>query len=244
MSAVCPWFILALDPELCRSVDHYCERTSPAFDAEPINALTNLAFLVAGFMAWRLQVAQRDGGGNGLVGSIIFIIPIIGLGSILFHTLAVRWAEWGDVVPILVFMLLYLWLVTRRFLAWTFWPSALALSVFFAATLYLEARVPGSFLWGGAMYLPTVFVLIILPLALRGHRPSVGRPFFIAVAVFLMSFTARTLDAPLCAYIPIGTHFLWHILNAVLLYMLARIAILHTPLSRKGYSGTNRERSP
>jgi len=244
VSAVCPWFILALDPELCRSVDHYCERTSPAFDAEPINALTNLAFLVAGFMAWRLQVAQRDGGGNGLVGSIIFIIPIIGLGSILFHTLAVRWAEWGDVVPILVFMLLYLWLVTRRFLAWTFWPSALALSVFFAATLYLEARVPGSFLWGGAMYLPTVFVLIILPLALRGHRPSVGRPFFIAVAVFLMSFTARTLDAPLCAHIPTGTHFLWHILNAVLLYMLARIAILHTPLSRKGYSGTNRERSP
>ena len=83
------------------------------------------------------------------------------------------------------------------------------------------------------MYLPTVLVLIILGLALRRHRPAVGRPLFIAVGVFLMSFTARTLDAPLCAYMPIGTHFLWHILNAVLLYLLARVAILHAPLSRK-----------
>jgi hypothetical protein len=233
VSVVCPWFIAAFDPELCRSVDHYCERTSPAFDAEPINALTNLAFLVAGFMAWRLQAARRDGSGNGLVGSIIFIIPIVGLGSILFHTIAVRWAEWGDVVPILVFMLLYLWLVARRFLGWPFRLSGLALSVFFAATFYLEAWVPDSFLWGGAMYLPTVLVLIILGLVLPRHRPAVGRPFFIAVGVFLVSFTARTLDAPLCAYIPIGTHFLWHILNAVLLYLLARIVILHAPLSRK-----------
>jgi len=244
LSAVCPWFILALDPELCRSVDHYCERTGSAFDAEPINALTNLAFLVAGFMAWRLQVAQRDGGGNGFVGSIIFVIPIIGLGSILFHTLALRWAEWGDVVPILVFMLLYLWLVARRFLGWAAWPSGLALSVFFAATLYLEAQIPGSFLWGGAMYLPTVIVLIILALILRRDRPAVGRSFLIAVGIFLMSFTARILDAPLCAHTSIGTHFLWHILNAVLLYLLVRIAILHASHSRKGSSGPNRERSP
>jgi diketogulonate reductase-like aldo/keto reductase len=30
--------------ELCRSVDIYCERTSPAFFAEPLNALTNIGF--------------------------------------------------------------------------------------------------------------------------------------------------------------------------------------------------------
>jgi hypothetical protein len=100
-------------------------------------------------------------------------------------------------------------------------------SVVYAATICLEAFVAGSFLWGGAMYLPTVLVLIILGLDLRRHRPSVGKPFLIAVGVFLIAFTARTLDMPLCAYTPIGTHFLWHILNAVLRQ------IAH-PLRKKG----------
>ena len=45
MSIACPDFIAALDPALCRAVDHYCERTGPALDAEPVNAITNAAFL-------------------------------------------------------------------------------------------------------------------------------------------------------------------------------------------------------
>ncbi|NJN40478.1 MAG: hypothetical protein HC807_06085 [Gammaproteobacteria bacterium] len=36
-----------------------------------------------------------------------------------------------------------------------------------------------------------------------------------------MSLTFRTLDRDLCAAIPLGTHFLWHLLNAVVLYRLA-----------------------
>jgi hypothetical protein len=28
--------------------------------------------------------------------------------------------------------------------------------------------------------------------------------------------------------LPIGTHFLWHLLNAVLLYILVRTAIVHS----------------
>jgi len=35
-------------------IDLYCERLGPGIWAEPINALTNLAFLVAAFAAWRL----------------------------------------------------------------------------------------------------------------------------------------------------------------------------------------------
>lgn len=30
--------------DLCRAIDHYCERTGPGLWAEPVNALTNLAF--------------------------------------------------------------------------------------------------------------------------------------------------------------------------------------------------------
>ena len=38
-------------------VDLYCERTSPVFWAEPVNALTNLAFFLA---AWFSLAVQPD----------------------------------------------------------------------------------------------------------------------------------------------------------------------------------------
>ena len=41
-------------------IDLYCERLSPGIWAEPINALTNLAFLVAAFAAWRLTDQYRS----------------------------------------------------------------------------------------------------------------------------------------------------------------------------------------
>jgi hypothetical protein len=37
---------------LTASVDIYCERIDPGFWAEPVNALTNLAFLLAAAFVW------------------------------------------------------------------------------------------------------------------------------------------------------------------------------------------------
>ena len=34
-------------------IDAYCERLGPAFWAEPVNALTNAAFPIAAWVAWR-----------------------------------------------------------------------------------------------------------------------------------------------------------------------------------------------
>jgi hypothetical protein len=50
-----------------------------------------------------------------------------------------------------------------------------------------------------------------------------------ATAVFLLSFSARTLDMQICSVFPLGTHFLWHLLNATLLYLLVRAAIIADP---------------
>ena len=181
MSLACPSFVAALNSALCRPVDNYCERLGPQFDAEPVNALTNLAFLIAGYAAWRLYASRRDHHPDGFVVALIVCMPIVGLGSMLFHTVATRWTEWGDVIPILAFMLLFLWLVQRRWLAWSPWTSAFSLAVFFAATFILEARVPSTILWGGAMYLPTVLVLVALAVTLLRKNAMIGRTFFVAL---------------------------------------------------------------
>jgi hypothetical protein len=227
MSAICPAFLAALDPALCRAVDHYCERVGNAWHAEPLNAVTNFAFVVAGWLVWRLATRRMRLAEDRLLTIVIAIIPAIGVGSFTFHTLATRWAEWIDVIPILLFMLLYVWLVMTRFFGWPGRVKLPILLAFLVATLTLEIAVPPSVLWGGAMYLPTIVALLGLAAAPARLVRRVRGSFCLAVPVFLLAFALRTLDAPLCDFLPFGTHFLWHLFNALLAYLLARAAILH-----------------
>ena len=155
-------------------------------------------------------------------------MALVGLGSFLFHTVATRWAEWADVLPIMLFMLLYLWLVLTRFFGW---PPGLKLAVlgaYFAVTAYLEAAVSATVLWGGALYVPTLLLMLVIGMVLYRRRLRGAGAFLAAMAVFLASFSARTLDARLCSAFPVGTHFIWHLLNATLLFILVRAAIVHS----------------
>lgn len=42
-----------------------------------------------------------------------------------------------------------------------------------------------------------------------------------AVIVFCISLVLRSIDMAACAINPLGTHFLWHLLNAAMLYCTA-----------------------
>lgn len=234
MSLICPSFIAAGSPDLCRAVDHYCERTDPSLWSEPLNALTNAAFPIAAWVAWRLLARHPNHPHRRLIQALIIVMAVVGPGSFLFHTVATRWAEWGDVIPILVFMLLYLWLVLTCFFRWPGWLKLAALAVFFAVTFYLEAAVPGTVLWGGALYMPTVLVLVATAAALYRIGSTAAPAMVGATVVFLLSFTARTLDASVCPSFPLGTHLFWHLLNALLLFLLLRLAILHEPRRQAG----------
>jgi len=72
-----------------RAVDAYCERTGPEYWAEPVNALTNAAFLIAALVMWRRTA------GLPLARVLCLILFVIGLGSYLFHTHATLWAGGG-----------------------------------------------------------------------------------------------------------------------------------------------------
>jgi hypothetical protein len=217
MNPPCPaWF-----GELCRSVDGYCERTTPALGAEPLNAATNLAFIVAAIVAWRL--ANRDGAGT-YDRVLILIIAVIGVGSFLFHTVATAWAGIADVAPITLFMLLYLWLALRRFLGFGVGGAIVGLAIFIAAGALL-GTLPRD-LFPGATYLPALAAMVIVGLTLRTRDPVTSQRLIVTGAVFAASYAFRSIDRSVCDAVPFGTHFLWHVLNATVLYLLIRTAIL------------------
>ena len=215
-----------IGPALCQSVDFYCERTSASLFAEPLNAVSNLAFIVAGWLAWREFLRNPSRHDDPLITWLIALMPIVGIGSLTFHTFGTQWASWADVIPILIFMLLYLWLAMQRYLHWPIGVSAIALLAFLLSTLALERMAPATFLAGGAMYLPTVAACLVIVLAPIDADSQVRRIIALAVAQFLVGFTLRSLDEPLCTTLPIGLHYFWHLSNAVVLYLLVYAAIL------------------
>ena len=195
-------------------VDAYCERTGPEYWSEPINALTNLAFLIAALLVW----PRLKGPGMAMGRALAGVLFIIGIGSWLFHTHANRLTGLMDVLPILGFILLYVFAATRDYFGARPWVAALATAAFVpyaAATVPLFAMIPG--LGSSASYAPVPLLILIYAALLRNRLPETARGLAIGAGILIASLTFRTLDQPLCGALPLGTHFMWHVLNAVML---------------------------
>ena len=193
-------------------VDGYCERTGPEYWSEPVNALTNLAFVLAAVVVW----PRLRGRPTGQV--MAAVLALIGLGSWLFHTHANRLTGLMDVLPILGFILIYVFVATRDFLGARPWVAGVAMVAFVpyaAVTVPLFALIPG--LGSSAGYAPVPLLIAGYALALRRRAPGTARGLAIGAGVLVVSLTFRALDGPLCNAWPLGTHFLWHLLNAVML---------------------------
>ncbi|MEF9603807.1 ceramidase domain-containing protein [Paracoccus sp. PXZ] len=195
-------------------VDAYCERTGPDYWSEPINALTNLAFLIAALVLWPRLRGPEMAMGRALAAMLF----VIGIGSWLFHTHANRLTGLMDVLPILGFILLYVFAATRDYFGARPWIAALMTAGFIpyaAATMPIFAMIPG--LGSSAGYAPVPLLILVYAALLRNRLPETARGLAIGAGILIVSLTFRTLDQPLCGALPFGTHFLWHVLNAVML---------------------------
>lgn len=202
-------------------IDIYCERLSPGFWAEPANALSNLAFIVAAATA---LAAQRRKGPDLYVTALIFLVFAIGIGSFLFHTFANRWSSLADVLPITLFIYAYLALALRRFVGLK-WPvTIVALAIFLGLTVVIEDMLR-PLLSGSAAYAPALLAMVGIGALLAQRRHPASLYVLAAGGIFLVSLTLRTLDQPLCPAWPVGTHLFWHLLNGATLSTLLFAAI-------------------
>ena len=202
----------------------YCERIGAGFWAEPVNALTNAAFVIAALLLLRLLRQQRQ----RLSWDVYFLLLLIagvGLGSFLWHTLATPWSALADKLPIFAFMFVYL----QSYLARVLGLSRLGASVWLALFLLLNVAVmmwlPAELLNGSVMYLPALLALLLITFVSVLRRLG-GAKIMLAVAgLFCVSVTFRSIDQLVCETFPLGTHFVWHLLNAMMLYWLMLVLI-------------------
>ncbi len=198
-------------------VDLYCERLGPAFWAEPVNALSNIAFLIAsGILFGQSRARPAD----GEVRALSALVGVVGIGSFLFHSFANPLAELADVLPIALFVLTYIWVSFRRFLGWGTGKTLLAMGVFLGLGPVM-ARLPEGWQMNGSVsYLPCLGMLLFQWTQIRRAQPLAARRVLVAALTFVLSLTLRSLDMQLCSLFPLGTHFLWHCFNGLVLYLL------------------------
>lgn len=202
-------------------INAYCERLDASFWAEPINAITNLAFLIAAIWVWPRTK------GLPLAQALAVILFSIGLGSFLFHTFATLGAALLDVTPIAAFILLYLFAVHRDIIGLGLWQALAATALFFPfAAIVVPVLNTLPFFQISGFYWTVPILLVAYGLAL--HKiPGIRRGFLTGAAILAASITARSFDETLCNVLPFGTHFLWHILNGAMLGFMILVYTRH-----------------
>ncbi|MEY1556293.1 ceramidase domain-containing protein [Yoonia sp. R2331] len=208
-------------------VDGYCERVDLTLWSEPINAVTNLAFLIAAVVMWRRTA--------GVIPARVLCVILfaIGIGSGLFHTHATVWAALTDVAPIGLFILTYLFLVHRDVLGLPLWIALIATALFVpyaAIVVPILDQIP--FVQISNFYWTVPILLVAYGVGLRRTQPETARGFMIGAAILVTSIIMRSLDEIVCPSLSIGTHFLWHILNAIMLGYMIHVYTAHVLAGR------------
>jgi len=208
--------------------DLYCERFGPEFWAEPFNAVSNIVFILASFGAWHSAIKREKLDGTIIL--LCFLATSIGVGSFLFHTYANLWSSFADVIPIWSFIALYVVVAVIRITGKSpFRVGGIALGVIAIIIGVVWIMSSGSAtqveastdpLNGSTQYAPAFIAIWAFAfITYRSKHPIM--PWIISAAfVFTVSLVARTLDFHLCDVFPIGTHFIWHTLNGVMVALL------------------------
>jgi len=134
----------------------------------------------------------------------------------------------ADLLPIFIYQLAFLFFYVRYVAGWGVRTVAGLLTLFVLVNIGFM-RLPaewlnGSLLYGGAL-------LFILAIAADHHATRKREPaiLYLAAAIFLISLTFRSIDQWVCGWFPLGTHFIWHLLNGVVLYLTTRACMLNQP---------------
>lgn len=202
---------------LFAALDIYCERTDAGFWSEPVNALTNLLILGAGFYGLAQVRSQK----TGIYAKVLcWWVVVIGLGSLLFHTTAIELTKWADIIPIATFTLAMAIFCLRRFSGLS-WPKTAAYFISYFTVISVVTWLLPSGLHeatnGTTAYLPALAGYAFFGIVALAYGSPAGWYCIVCAVILFAGFVFRAIDQGVCEVFPLGTHFMWHVLIALML---------------------------
>jgi hypothetical protein len=204
----------------------YCELSRFGAITQPINVAGNLGFLILFFISWYKI------GMHGLTMSALLIF----IGSSLWHATLHPLGLVLDIVPILLWVIVYLWVISDKFIQKSW--RILLIVIFLISALIITKVTPdiipmrsGIFVGGSIALLTASFF---------AYRFNRHYAFLLIQSCFLLTLAiiARLADLSFCDIIPIGTHWLWHLLSAfALIPLVTLLKLVQTKNQKKIIAG-------
>ena len=193
---------------------NYCERSNDLFFGEPLNSISNIFFLIAATFLLKKQ---------SKVYIFSILIYFIGFSSFFWHTIPNLTTGLLDITSIIFFILYY----TYKLYKILFKNRLIAIVIAFTFCIVcfsLGKLGANTFLATSSFYIPILIHILLLNLFfyMRKEKNLSLNYLQFSFYIFLSSIAMRTLDFHLCEFIKIGTHFIWHFLNASLLYCMVK----------------------
>jgi Ceramidase len=200
-----------------------CERSGLGMLAEPLNVLSSIAFMAAAVAVYRHYHRHEDLEGKWIwdVHALTFICFFIGVNSVVFHMFPTPTTELADTLTIVLFIILYFWSVLFRIGRTSFYSALICFVAFVGFSHILVHQFPRA-MNDSIGYLSSMIALIMIAVHLHLRARPSSSHFMLAALIGVISLFCRVIDREVCDEIFIGTHFLWHILNATLLYILLK----------------------
>ncbi len=199
---------------LYKQLDYYCERIDGSYWSEPINAISNIGFILVG-----LYFLTRKEPKTLWTKYLSILSIIVGTGSYLFHTHANTITLIADVFPITVFIGSFIFFTFKKVI-----PIKLIFNIIITAFFVIIGVILNSisvpYFNGSHSYAHAILLLIMMTIILKKRNSISAKYFSRSTIIFIISLIFRTFDNQICGVLPIGTHFLWHTMNAILLWHL------------------------
>jgi hypothetical protein len=188
------------------------------FPAEPWNAITAMLFVVLALAwAWRLRGRHR---GYPFLSCCLPILLAGGIGGTLYHATRTSFAFFLlDVVPISLLGLAGSVFMAVRYWGgrgWWFVPAAGAFYVGVNQLLFTAIAPTDVQLVINLSY-ASLAVVVLTPIALVLFRTRFRHAGWVigGVVAFVIAWFFRLLDQRMGLYMPMGSHWLWHLFGAI-----------------------------
>ena len=194
----------------------YCEFVSNFWLHEPLNAITNFGFLIGAYFLYRFIKINKCNLRLGVI--LIGQMVILGLGSLAWHSYRSVPTLLLDEIPIYIFIIFAFYFLIKSLAR----SHKITLTIsFFSALIYyiIFAYIPGVNVSNGVLkYVFALLIFLILnTLIIRKFGPEYN--FFLPLGIFTSAIIFRIVDLYVCSIFPSGTHFIWHILITLTVYL-------------------------
>lgn len=208
------------------SIQHFyglCERAHEGLWQEPLNVFSNLLFLYVAYKIHNYYHKHPDINGRRIwdIHAMTVLVFLIGACSSIFHMYPTIHTELMDIIPIVLFINIFFLSVLFRIGKCSIFQAFICYIAFLGFTHMVVSMFPRG-LNDSIGYLSSMGSLIMIAIYLHlKARPS-SQHFLVAALIGVCSLFFRSVDNAVCEQFPMGTHFLWHSLNAILIYIVMK----------------------